>query len=130
MRFIKKDEENFDMNFVSMVDIVFLLLIFFMVSTAFVDFTKRMEIQLPEAKAGAASGQTRAFTIEISQEGKIFLDGKETPMEGIEEALRREPEARRSVVIRADRKLFYGLAVEIMGICRAAGINDIGLAVL
>jgi biopolymer transport protein ExbD len=38
--------------------------------------------------------------------------------------------AKRSVIIRADKKLYYGLAVQVMGVCSESGVSDIGLAVL
>ena len=45
-----KEEEDYSLQLTSLIDVVFLLLIFFMVSTTFVDFTRRLDIQLPEAK--------------------------------------------------------------------------------
>ncbi len=130
MKFLKPAEEDFSLQIINLVDVVLVLLIFFMVTTSYVGFASRLDIQLPDAKAGAAAGQKRSFTIEISGEGKIFLDGKESTKEEISTALRQPAGAKSSVIIRADKRLFYGLAVEIMGICRSAGINDIGLAVI
>ena len=45
------NDEEMRVELISMTDIVFLLLIFFMVSTTFVDFSRRLDIQLPETKA-------------------------------------------------------------------------------
>lgn len=45
-----KEEEDYSLQLTSLIDVVFLLLIFFMVSTTFVDFTRRLDIQLPESK--------------------------------------------------------------------------------
>ncbi len=51
MKFRKNEEEDFSLQLTPLIDVVFLLLIFFMVSTAFIDFTRRMDIELPEVKA-------------------------------------------------------------------------------
>ncbi len=130
MRFLKADEEDYSMQLTPLIDVVFLLLIFFMVSTAFVDFTKQLDIELPEAKAGAVSTETKVFTIEVNSLGEVFIDGKSVTMKEIPEEIAVRRGEKRSVIIRADKKVHYGLAVEIMGICKDSGVNDIGLAIL
>ena len=47
MHFRREQEENYSLELTPLIDVVFLLLIFFMVSTAFVDFPRRMDISLP-----------------------------------------------------------------------------------
>ena len=51
MYFRKEVEENYTLELTPLVDVVFLLLIFFMVSTAFVDFPRQMDISLPSSKS-------------------------------------------------------------------------------
>jgi biopolymer transport protein ExbD len=131
MRFNRGDEDDYNLNVTSLVDIVLMLLIFFMVSSAYVDFTKRLEIQLPSGSVGGQAAAEKPYSLEINREGKIFLDGSPVPLDGIRDAFARQGRGmKKSIVIRADKKLFYGLTVQIMGICREAGIKEIGLAVL
>lgn len=131
MRFARKAEEDYSLKLTALIDVVFLLLIFFMVSTAFVDFTRRLEIELPDAKAGAPIPKSKVYTVEINRKGEIFVDGSRTDLIDLAAKIKKtEKNIKRSVIIRADKKLFYGLAVEVMGICRESGINDIGLAVI
>jgi len=128
MRF-NRPEEDYNLPFISMVDVVFLLLIFFMVSTTFIDFTRRLDIELPEAKAGAPVEKVREILIEVEENGDLFLNGKAITLIGLEAALEAtRGEERRSAIIRADRRLPYGLVVRVMGISRASGIYDIGVA--
>ncbi|MBI5178712.1 MAG: biopolymer transporter ExbD [Nitrospinae bacterium] len=128
MRFNRGEEEDFNLNVTSLVDIVLMLLIFFMVSSAYVDFTKRMDVQLPAAGAGGAMTPGKPYSIEIDGDGRIFMDGAQVQLGDIKGRIKQA--ARKSVVIRADKKLYYGLAVQVMGICSESGVNDIGLAVL
>ena len=128
MRF-NRPEEDYYLPLTSMVDIVFLLLIFFMVTTSFVEFTRRLDIQLPEAKAGGPAEKVREVLIEVGGDGRIFLNGKETTLAGLEAALEATRGEGGSAIIRADRRLPYGFVVKLMGICRAYGIYDIGIAV-
>ncbi|MFQ5691711.1 MAG: ExbD/TolR family protein [Nitrospinota bacterium] len=131
MRFDTRPEEDYSLSLTALIDVVFLLLIFFMVSTAFIDFSRRMDIRLPEARAGTVTGERkRQFVIEVGVEGRITLDGETKSLATLEaalEATRSLPE--RTALIRADRRLPYGLIIRILGICRAAGIYDISVSV-
>ncbi|MGK7346746.1 MAG: ExbD/TolR family protein [Candidatus Nitrospinota bacterium M3_3B_026] len=131
MRFRKPEEEDYSLSLTPLIDVVFLLLIFFMVSTAFIDFTRRMDIELPESRAGAAAEKTRVYEIEMTKDGDIFLNGEAVVLEALPDILKADTgkaAAKSSVIIRADRRLDYGAVVEVMGICREAGILDIGAA--
>lgn len=131
MKFARKEEEDYSLRLTALIDVVFLLLIFFMVSTAFVDFTRQIDIQLPESKVGAAQVKTKVYTIEINREAMIFLDGQPVDLAELASRLKADSGVKkRQAIIRADRRLNYGLAVEIMSICKQSGIEDIGLAVL
>jgi biopolymer transport protein ExbD len=130
MRFLKKPEEDYSINLPSMTDIIFLLLIFFMVATVLKDSTRRLDVQLPESRSGEAS-ETRLMTIEMAADGDISMNGTVVSMEELERRLQSASGANgpQSVIIRADRRLEYGKVVEVMGLCQAAGIADIAVAV-
>jgi len=124
MRFRKADEEDFRPDLTPLVDVVFQLIIFFMVSTVFVEFTQQMDIETPEVEGSLAQDQIKRLTIEITVDEKIFLEGQELALDVIPEHLRDRSSAQ-SVVIRADKRLPYGVVMQVMQICRSAGINDI-----
>ena len=124
MRFRKADEEDFRPELTPLVDVVFQLIIFFMVSTVFVEFTQQMDIETPEVEGSLAQDQIKRLTIEITVDEKIFLEGQELALDAIPEYLEDRSSAQ-SVVIRADKRLPYGVVMQVMQICRSAGINDI-----
>jgi biopolymer transport protein ExbD len=124
MRFRKADEEEFRPELTPLVDVVFQLIIFFMVSTVFVEFSQQMDIETPEVAGSLVQDQIERLTIEITRDEKIFLDGKELVLEKIPEHLRDQTKAR-SVLIRADKQLPYGIVMQVMQICRSAGMTDI-----
>ena len=80
MKFVRREEEDYSLKLTALIDVVFLLLIFFMVSTAFVDFTRQVDIELPESASGAPTPKTKVYTIEINRDGGIFLNGQETDL--------------------------------------------------
>ena len=130
MRFLKKSEEEYSINLPSMTDIIFLLLIFFMVATVLKDSTRRLDVQLPEARSDQAA-EFRRLTIEMAADGAISLNGELTTQEQLEQQLQPTggTEEQRSVVIKADKRLPYGKVIEVMGLCQSAGIADIAVAV-
>jgi biopolymer transport protein ExbD len=130
MRFLKKREEDYSINLPSMTDIIFLLLIFFMVATVLKDSTRRLDLQLPEARSGQVA-EVRRLTIEMAADGGISLNGDLITQEQLEQQLQPTggTEGQRSVMIKADKRLSYGRVIEVMGLCQAAGIADIAVAV-
>jgi biopolymer transport protein ExbD len=130
MRFLKKNEEEYSINLPSMTDIIFLLLIFFMVATVLKDSTRRLDVQLPESRSGEAP-EARRLTIEMAADGAISLNGELVTQEQLEHQLQptAPTEGERSVVIKADKRLAYGKVIEVMGLCQASGIGDIAVAV-
>jgi biopolymer transport protein ExbD len=129
MRFLKKSEEDYSINLPSMTDIIFLLLIFFMVATVLKDSTRRLDVQLPEARSGQTT-EAQPLTIEMAADGTMSLNGELIRQEELEQQLQPAGnDAQRSVIIKADKRLSYGKVIEIMGLCQAAGIADIAVAV-
>ena len=132
MLFRKEREDDFSLDLTPMIDVVFLLLIFFMVSTSFIDFSRRMDISLPEAKATISIDKLKSYDIEIGLDKKIFLNGTHVDFDTLEKRLKEkevELEMKKSVIIRADKKLDYGLVVKVMGIVNASKITDLSIAV-
>ncbi len=131
MRFRKEAEEDYSLQLTPLVDVIFLLLIFFMVSTAFIDFTRRLDIQLPEAKAAQVVEKVKSFVIEMGIDKKIHLNGKLVTMESLEAKIKSEMKTatRGSAIIKADKRLPYGNVVKVLGIVKDAKIRDIGIAV-
>ena len=76
MKFRKEEEETFNFDLTPMIDVVFLLLIFFMVSTAFVDFSHKMDIMLPSSKSSEINETPQEVTIEMTLKKEIIMNGK------------------------------------------------------
>ena len=126
-----RHDEDMQVGLVSMTDIVFLLLIFFMVSTTFVDFSRRLDIQLPETKAAEVVQEVQQHVIEMSAQGSIRLDGQLVPLHDLPQRLaqRGSQGRQQSVIIRADKRLSYGKVITVLGLVRQARIRDIAVAV-
>lgn len=131
MRFQGDSEEDYSLQLTSLIDVVFLLLIFFMVSTSFVDFTRRIDIELPEAKSSAEVVEKKSFLIEVGVEKRISLNGKTVLIDDLESKLKagvKSGKFKPSLTIKADKRLDYGYVIKVMGLISGAGVRDISLA--
>jgi len=126
-----QQDDDMRVELTSMTDIVFLLLIFFMVSTTFVDFSRRLDIQLPESKAAEVAQEVQQHIVEMGQEGSVHLDGQRVRLEELVQRLQpsQGQTVQRSVIIKADKRLPYGQVVTVLGLVRQANIHDIAVAV-
>ena len=131
MRFRREEEDNFAFDMTPMIDVVFLLIIFFMVSTVFVDFSRKMDINLPTSKSSAIDERTKTLEVEMSKDKKIFLAGKRLTLLGLETTLAKMEfkDKKPSAIIRADKSLAYGDVIQVMGLLQKKGIPDISVAV-
>ncbi len=131
MRFNREPEEEYRMDMTPMIDVVFLLLIFFMVSTSFVDFAKKMDINLPESSASQQTLQQQEVTIEMGRGGSFVVNGKNETEENILPILKEHIAQSRklSVIIRADKAIEYGRVIKVLGYCKELKIEDVSVAV-
>lgn len=133
MNFRKTRSELMELQIVALIDVVFLLLIFFLMGTTFVDLLDKLDIRLPESSV-ATRQERRNHLIEMSVDGRIFFDGIPTTMEQLRERLeqtRWDPGmGGRVVIIKADKRVPHGDVVKVMGICKKAGILQVGIAAL
>ena len=130
MRFRTENVEDFSVDLTPLIDVVFLLLIFFMVSTVFVDFKKQMDISLPSSKSSILSEVLKPVTVELAVDKQIFLNGEKIHISEFESALSKIAKSEtKEAIIRADKNLPYGDVIKIMGMLQNAQILNIGVAV-
>jgi biopolymer transport protein ExbD len=109
------------------IDMVFLLLIFFLVATTFHQTEREMQVALPVASsAGPISTALREIIINVDADGKIIVSGR--PMQPdvlaslIEEAVAANPEQK--VTVRGDRTTAYANIARVLDICKGNGIQE------
>lgn len=118
-------EEGIDIG--PLIDIIFILLIFFMVSTTFV---RQLEVPLerPSAKT-ATRADNRSIRVAISTNGSIFLDGKPVQPWMLQDRVRQllQSQGKRPVLISADVRSETGRLIEVVDQCRLAGAQHVAV---
>ena len=112
-----------------MVDVVFLLVIFFMVSTTFITLESGLPVDLPEAQTSVAEPSSLP-TVTVTKDGEIFFGGARVAEAQLAAIVRQDLETtgQTTVVLRADRDVPHGVAVRIMDLLKQAGAQRIAIA--
>lgn len=125
---LRGGSDKVDINMGPLIDMVFLLLIFFVVTTSFVKETG-LDVQR-SAAATAETVERGNILLGVSASGEIFYDGRRIDVRAVrahvERALAEDPEA--AVVVVADRNSATGVVVQAMDQCRLAGAVSVSLA--
>ncbi len=112
----------------SLIDIVFLLLVYFLLTTNFM-VEEGIKIKLPQAKASAPQTE-EVITVYVDREGRAFLGTEEVPLSLLFDRLKQMigRQENKLVVIRADRAVILNKAVRVMDVAKAAGAGRLCLA--
>jgi biopolymer transport protein ExbD len=128
-RKVRDEEEDAQIDMTPMLDIVFIMLIFFIVTTVFVK-QAGIEVLKPEGVTATKFKNANIF-IAITEDGSVWIDRNEISLEAVkpnvEKLLLEQPTD--AVFIQADIKAKHGVVVEVMDQVKAAGIDQVAVAV-
>ena len=134
MRLPASEAESDGPNLTPVIDVVFLLLIFFLVATRFDEQERELDTQLPEeAQAEPLSMPPREVVVNVTRDGKYIVMRKEYDEKQLIAYLRQASEknpGNQAVLIRADSESAWKYGVRVMGICNRLKIKDYRVAVI
>jgi biopolymer transport protein ExbD len=112
----------------SLIDIVFMLLIYFMLTTNFM-VDEGIKIKLPQAKASAPQ-KTEEITVYVDKDGQAYINERRIPHEQLFSTFKEKIGAGkdRLVIVKADRAVMLNKAVKVMDLAKAAGAARLCLA--
>lgn len=116
-----------EINVTNLVDVVLVLLIIFMISAPLLQ--SGIEVDLPKTKAAAIDDQAEGVILTIDKKGGIFINDVWSKLDKFEGNLDKElrKQGNKSVYLRADSLVPYGVVVGVMGRLKAMEIEEIGL---
>lgn len=116
-----------------LIDIVFQLLIFFMVATTYQKSERQLEIDLPTAETGARTREIPLeIVVDIQRDGRVFVAGRETQREALVEALAAASGGHDEtpVTVRGDRATTHEVVVNVLDACGMAGLSNLSIGTL
>ena len=119
-----------EINVTPFVDVMLVLLIIFMVSAPLL--TVGVPIDLPDTQAKAMNADTQPITVSVNNEGKVFLQETEVPIEEVVPKLQAIAKTgyEERIFVRGDKAADYGTVMKVMARISAAGFKNIGLVTL
>ncbi len=125
---IKRSSIASTLSLTPLIDVVFLLLIFFLVTSEFEEEERRLDIVLPTATSAVPmTSKPREVVVDIDNEGELYLSGKVTDLSELqsylEAAVSNNP-TNQTVIIRADRNTAFQPVVSVMDVCNRTGVSN------
>jgi biopolymer transport protein ExbD len=115
-----------------MIDIIFLLLVFFMTVSAFRDEERQIDVSLPATQTSQPARAGSQIIITIKDSGALFIGDREYTFETLRQTLSRLAQQfpNEPVVIRGDKDSSLGLAVRVMDAVYASGLKNVYIATI
>ena len=125
MQFKEARKKSSPINITSLIDVLFILLIFFMVTSHFID-QPGMKLELPETKTHEIT-RVENFSVFVSKDGEIFLNNQPVTLDDLgAELVRQVPEAnQKALVLKADKLASHGLIIQVMDAAKQSGFKKI-----
>ncbi len=127
MAFYKRRRSSPIIPIVSLVDILTVLLIFFIVTTTFKSQTPQVRIELPDSKTAVAApnAKARPTILTISPDGQCFVNAQPVPLEKLGDAIKDAGKDGGEVAMRADKTVPFGTIIKVLDTLKEAGIENL-----
>lgn len=126
-KYLDDETTAVQLDITPLIDIVFLLLIFFMVSTSFIN-TNSLPVELPSATTSRSQGEEKTLEIVIASDGQLSIEGTLLDIATLRSRLEQHS-SDTGVLVRADQKASHGTVVEVLDLAQQLGITSIAVAV-
>ena len=129
MRFRRKKNKPLTIDITPLIDVVFLLLIFFMISTTFLS-THELNVKLPGATTKSHSTLLKPLEVSISSSGEFFIAGQRVPRQALKNELikAKQKTQQNALIIHADGNVRHKQVVFVMDRAKLAGIDKLSIA--
>lgn len=122
----RSEQESSEVNLTPMLDVVFIMLIFFIVTTSFIR-ESGIEIERPESSAATPRPDAQVM-VALTPEGTVWIEGRPVDLHRVGSEVAALVSDSGSVVIQADRRTATGTLLEVMDRLREAGVEDVAVA--
>ena len=129
MKLCPDEEPESVINLTPLIDVVFLLLIFFLTATTFQKEEVEMSLELPQSASGQPGEEKRVVVINVARDGRVLVDGREVTVEALRQKLKAAAtrDKDQEVLIRGDRKTQFGVVAQVFDACLLAKLHSVSI---
>ena len=124
-----RSEHQPKLMIIPMIDIIFFLLVFFIMSTLYMVDQKTIPVNLPQA-ASAQNDKPRSVAVTVTKEGRVLFDQEDIPIEMLKKRVQLEMNKQSDLVfiLRSDKTAEYGKVVAVLDELKLAGAHRVAIA--
>jgi biopolymer transport protein ExbD len=123
---LRKRREHISPDLTPLIDVIFLLLIFFIVTSVFKKDELALMLNLPTSNAKEITIDQKEITLELSKD-KLAYNGKIVKFDNIKEELLKIKDKKRAIIVRVDKKVEYQRVVKLLDILQQSNLNSLSL---
>ena len=115
-------------NLTPLIDVVFILLIFFLLTTTFRS-TTGLDIELPNASTAKTPAENAQVILNLNQAGELFIGEKQLTQEEVIQALKNTPKPSQNlfIILQADERVAHGEVVSLLDLLRSSGLKNVAI---
>lgn len=132
MRLEREEPEEDVLNLTPLIDMVFLLLVFFLATTTFARAEVEMDLDLPKSQAGKNDRESHLLVVNVMRDGSIKVDGRSVTADGLRQRLRAAAarDKEQAVLIRGDTSVQFGVVALALDACLGAKLSRVSVSAL
>jgi len=125
MQLQTKPRRKVSISITSLIDVIFMLLLFFMITSTFLE-QPGIKLELPEAKTSAVA-EAQEYVLTVDKKGELYLNRRAVTLTGLEEEIKKVlPQMKDSaLVLKADQDTSHGLVVRVMDLAKRGGVKKL-----
>ncbi|XOB62709.1 ExbD/TolR family protein [Campylobacterota bacterium DY0563] len=123
---MRKKRETIAPNLTPMIDVVFILLIFFIVSSVFKKEELALILDLPSSEAQEVEIEPKQISLEISKD-EFAIYGKVVSLEELDKHLSKVTDKNKNIIVRIDKNVVYGKVVKVLDSLQKYSLNNLSL---
>jgi biopolymer transport protein ExbD len=130
MRLEREEPADEVLNLTPLIDMVFLLLVFFLAATTFARAEVEMDLDLPQSQAGKNDHESHLLVVNVMRDGTIRVDGRVMSADGLRQRLRAAAarDKEQAVLIRGDTAVHFGAVALALDACLGAKLSRVSVA--
>ncbi|TGM45461.1 ExbD/TolR family protein [Leptospira vanthielii] len=127
---LRKSNSDSSIDISSLIDVLFILLIFLMLAVRFTEPTSTLQLDLPKTKTDSIGEESPKFKIQINHLGLVFFDGKETSKDSLTLVIPMNEDGKSSIVLEVDKKAVFESFVFVTDLLKSKGYQKVNIVTL